>query len=342
MLKKLEKCYHQILESDFHMYSLHEIKDRGYIPQKTQFLMLAGGGIGLSKTLLFNLGDLKKLRVIPNGGERYIRPQRTYDLPVYNSSMNVCRSEEKYLRPTLHCDHHEKEVIALAHQLGAYRLSDYEFAENAFHFVKENMVLEIMPFTPVGETIKRGTGTCIHLISVFIALCRAAGIKARYKMFAMNMIKAWYDAVVDVDPLVKKWYDSMGYFMIEGEGEALIDGKWTVAHVGPKAERQAAAGIPITKFGEDSLGTWFHAIPGSIMYMESIPFGLAGGIRFLNKLAPGSMERVNISIQKQIEHGKKIIEAAGGLELYDKKARDKKEIKNPNLQLVTKKEIVFT
>ena len=342
MLKRLEECFLQILESDLHMYSLHEIKDKGYIPQKTQFLMLTGGGIGLAKTLLFNLGDLKKLRTIPSGGERYIRPIRPYELPIFNNSMKFCDSNEKYLRQTLHCDPHEKEVIALAHQLGAYKLSDRDFAEAAFHFVKEKMTLEIMPFTPVSQTIKRGTGTCIHLISVFIALCRAAGIKARYKMFAMNMIKAWYDAVVDVDPLVKKWYDSMGYFMIEGEGEAFIDGKWVVAHVGPKAERQAAAGIPITKFGEDSLGTWFFAIPGSIMYMESIPFGLARSIQFLNKLAPGSMERVNISIQKQIAHGKNIIKDAGGIENYDLKAREKKEIKNPNLDLVSRSEIVFS
>ena len=78
-------------------------------------------------------------------------------------------------------------------------------------------------------------------------------------MFAMNMIQAWYDSTIDVDPVVKKWYDSMGYFMLEGEGEVYVDGKWIVAHVGPKAERQAAAGIPITKFGEDSIGVWFFA-----------------------------------------------------------------------------------
>jgi len=54
------------------------------------------------------------------------------------------------------------------------------------------------------------------------------------------------------------------------------------------------------------------------------------------------MERVNISIQKQISFGKKVIDEAGGLELYDKKAREKKEIKNPDLELVTREEIVFT
>ncbi|OYT29338.1 hypothetical protein B6U98_02620 [Thermoplasmatales archaeon ex4572_165] len=324
------------------MMSFHEMKDKDYIPQKTQLMMMIGGGFGLAKTLLLNLSDLKKLRIIPPNSERYIRPTRPYDLPSFESSMKLCVSEEKYLRPTLHCDHHEPEVIALAHQLGAYKKTDKEFAEDAFHFVKENMTLEIIAFNPVSETIKRGTGTCIHLISVFIALCRAAGIKARYKMFAMNMIKAWYDAVVDVDPLVKKWYDSMGYFMIEGEGEIYIDGEWIVAHVGPKAERQAAAGIPITKFGEDSLGRWFFAIPGSIMVMESIPFGLAGAIRGLSKIAPGSMERVNISIQKQIASGKKIIADAGGVEAYDKNAREKMEIKQPTLQLQTKDEIVFS
>ena len=39
---------------------------------------------------------------------------------------------------------------------------------------------------------------------------------------------------------------------------------WQVAHVGPTRERQAAGGVPITHFGEDSLGLWFHAKPGTI------------------------------------------------------------------------------
>ena len=323
------------------MLSPREIKDKGLLPQKPQFKMMVGGGLALTKTLVFNLGDLKKLRKIPKGSKHYKRPERPYNLVKYDSSMKHCKSDQKYLRATLWCDPTEPEVIALAHQLGAYKKSDREFAEAAFEFVKEKMTLEILPFNNVSETIRRGTGTCIHLISVFIALCRAAGIKARYKMFAMNMIQAWYDTTINVDPLIKKWYDSMGYFMIEGEGEAFIDGEWVVAHVGPRAERQAAGGIPITKFGEDSLGKWFFAIPGSIMYMESIPLGLGGALRFLNKLAPGSMERVNISIQKQIEKGKEIIKEAGGVESYNAKARKKKGPVTPELKLEGQEQIVF-
>jgi hypothetical protein len=160
-------------------------------------------------------------------------------------------------------------------------------------------------------------------------------------MFAMNMIKSWYDALVGADHLVKKWYDSMGYFMIEGEGEAYIDGKWVVAHVGPTAERQAAAGIPITKFGEDSLGVWFFAIPGTTMYMESIPYGLGGATNILKTIAPGSMERVNISIQHQNRIGKKIIEEAGGKTAYDAMARKKLGPKAPTIDLSNKKGIIF-
>jgi hypothetical protein len=323
------------------MVTIREIKDKGYIPQKTYLKMMMGGTLSLTKTIIFNLSDLKKLRVIPSSGERYVRPKRAYDLPVYKEGMKFCDSDEKYLRPTLYCNARAPEVIALANKLGAFKKSDYEFTEAAFEFVKEKMPLEICPFNEVEVTFRRGTGTCFHLITAFIALCRCAGIKARYKMFAMNMIQAWYDAIVDVDPLIKKWYDSMGYFMIEGEGEAYIDGKWVVAHVGPKAERQAAAGIPITKFGEDSLGNWFFAIPGTMMRMESIPYGLGRSTKLLQRIAPGSMERVNISIQKQIERGRQIIKEAGGLEAYDKQARMKKGPEAPRMKLEEKQQIIF-
>jgi len=323
------------------MVSFREMKDRGYIPQKTYLKLMIGGGLSLSKVLLTKPGDLKKLRVIHGSEERFIRPKRPYELPPFKEGMKCGVTEEKYLRPTLYCNPRAPEVVALAHTLGAFKKSEYEFAKAAFEFTKENLDLEICPMDGVEQSLQRGTGTCFHLISVFIALCRCAGIKARYKMFAMNMIKTWYDALVGADHLVKKWYDSMGYFMIEGEGEAFIDGKWVVAHVGPTAERQAAASIPITKFGEDSLGVWFFAIPGTIMYMESIPYGLGGATNILKKIAPGSMERVNISIQHQNKMGKKIIEDAGGKDSYDTLARKKLGPKAPTIDLSNKKGIIF-
>ena len=323
------------------MLSFREMKDREYIPHGTYLKLLIGGALSLSKVLLSNPGELKKLRTIQGSEERYIRPKRPYELPLFKEGMRCGVTDEKYLRPTLYCNPCAPEVVALAHELGAFQKTDYEFAKAAFEFVKEKLDLEICQMDPVEETIRRGTGTCFHLISVFIALCRCAGIKARYKTFAMNMIQTWYDSMVGSDPLVKKWYDQMGFFMMEGEGEVFIDGKWVPAHVGPTAERQAAGGIPITKFGEGSLGIWFFALPGTTMNMESIPYGLGAGANLLKRIAPGSMERVNISIQHQNKMGKKIIEDAGGKDAYDVMARKKRASQAPSLDLSDKKGIVF-
>jgi hypothetical protein len=209
--------------------------------------------------------------------------------------------------------------------LGAFQKPDFEYAEAAFGFAKERMTLEIAPIDSVEASLRRGTGTCFDLIGVFIALCRAAGIPARYKIYSTGMIQAWEDSVINVDPLLKKWFNALGYFLMEGEGEAYVDGAWRVAHVGPRAERQAAAGIPITRFGEDSLGIWFFAQPGTIMHLESLPLGLAAGSKALHLISPGSMERVSVSILNQIDKGREMIARAGGLRAYDEHVRRTKE-----------------
>jgi hypothetical protein len=129
--------------------------------------------------------------------------------------------------------------------------------------------------------------------------------------------------------------------MIEGEGEAFVDSRWTVAHVGPTAERQAAAGIPITRFGEDALGIWFSARPGTIMRMEAMPPGLALASRFLHRLAPGSMERVNVSVQKQTERGIKALAEAGGAAAYDAWVRAALGPTGPEVDLRPRAGIIF-
>jgi hypothetical protein len=295
--------------------------------------LMVKGAISVARLLVTSAGDVRRLRQPRASEQRYVRPRRRYELPAYEEGMLVCRTNERYLRPTRYCNSRAPDVVALANALGAYRKPDREVAQAAFEFTKEQMVLEILPIDSVEQTLRRGTGTCFQLISAFIALCRAAGIPARYKMYATHMIQAWQSAVIDVDPLVKKWYDSLGYFLIEGEGEAYMDGQWVVAHVGPTAERQAAAGIPITRFGEDALGIWFFARPGTLMRLEAIPTGLAIGTHLLQKIAPGSMERVNVSIQNKIERGRRIIEGVGGLAAYDELARRKEPASAPNPQV---------
>ena len=167
-----------------------EIKQKEMIPPLHMIKMNIGGVFFLMKIILMNLGTFKMMKnqkkII------YKRPTPPYTIPEYKPDMKSTNSEEKYLRPTLFCNCRKPEIIALAHQLGAYQKSDREFAEAAFEFAKRKIILEIIPLEDdVDEVVRRGTGTCIHKISVFIALCRAAGIPARYKFFSLTMLDTW-------------------------------------------------------------------------------------------------------------------------------------------------------
>jgi len=321
------------------MVSLRQIKEREYLPKKNLRRLLIIGTLILIKMLITNLRIIRKLSQIPSTGKQYNRPHRRYDLPEYDKNMKYCKSNEKYLRPTLYCNSHAPEVIALAHKLGAYKKSDKEFALAAFEFAKRKITLEMMPLDGVENTIRRGTGTCLHEITVFVALCRAAGIKARYKLYSLTMIQAWEDTMM-VDPMVKKFEEAMGYFMIHGEGEVFLDGEWVVCDVGPTPERQAASKIPISQFGEDSIGMWLNAVPGTIMITESLPYGLNIMMKFVEKIAPMTIDKVNKNILDQINQGEIILKEKGEEE-YDKEIRKSFKPKFPEPVLKKRKSIIF-
>ena len=119
------------------MVSFREMKDRGYIPQKTYLKLMIGGGLSLSKVLLTSPGDLKKLRVIHGSEERFIRPKRLYELPPFEEGMKCAISDEKYLRPTLHCNQCAPEVVALANKLGAFKKSEYDLRKQRLSLPKK-------------------------------------------------------------------------------------------------------------------------------------------------------------------------------------------------------------
>ena len=321
------------------MVLFHEIKTRGYIPPKQIRRLLFFGSLALGRVFLTNMKDIKKLSKISNTQKKYHRPPKRFTLQAYDKNMKYCQSDEQYLRPTLYCNSHAPKVVALAHQLGAYKKSDREFAEAAFEFAKRKLTLEMLPLDGVEKTLQRGTGTCLHELSVFVALCRAAGIKARYKLYSMTMIDAWSDTVA-ADPMVKKWSDAMGYFMIHGEGEAFIDGEWMVGDVGPTPERQAASSIPITRFGEDSIGVWFSAVPGTITEVESIPYGLNLMMKLVYKVAPATVDNVNANVSAQIEKGAQILKEKGE-DVYDAEIRKSFKPKFPEPVLKKRHEIIF-
>jgi hypothetical protein len=319
-----------------------EIKRKEMIPTRHMLQMNIGGLFFVLKMLLSNLGTFKMLKN-PTTKNVYIRPTPSYTSPPYSPEMKSCNSEEKYLRPTLFCNCRAPEIIALAHQLGAYQKTDKEYAEAAFEFAKRKIILEQTPLDDVTRIVHRGTGTCLHKISVFIALCRAAGLPARYKFFALTLLDDFVAPSLDRVPLLKQWSDAMGYFLLHGAGEVYIDGKWITADVGAEPTRQAASWMPITKLGEDGVGLWLFPIPGSTIIRESIPLGLGIFSRILmNHLVPNSVAGLNIGIIEQIEKGKKIIEEAGGEAAYDAEARRRRRQSSIKDELLKKQDnIVF-
>jgi hypothetical protein len=310
------------------MASIVEMIDREYLPNMTFLKMMIGGGLSFSKVFLTNMSDIKKISRKTPTGPRYVQPVRRYTLPEYKEGMQYFDQNEKYKRPTLWCDSHDKNIIALADHLGAFKKTEYEFAEAAFEWCKRNLELEIRNLDEVDQTLLRGTGTCIHINNVFAALCRCAGLKARYKMFAAIESQPMYDLY---DAMMKKWYDALGFFSIEADIEVYLDGKWVVGHAGPTPERQAGMGIPITKLGEDSLGTWFEAIPGTIFLTESVPYGVGFTLGLLSRVGPGTVNSINLNITKQIEEGKKVLEEKGGEKQYDQEIRLRAKFKPPEI-----------
>ncbi len=270
------------------------------------------------KALFKDPDALKRFWFIDPSEERYARPPREYELPDYRKGMKYCRSSEKYLRPTRWCNPCEPIVVALANELGAYEIPDFEFAEAAMDFIYQNLTLEMCPFDDVSMTLKRGTGSCWHLINVFMALCRAAGIKARGKVFKQVMTEQEQNVLISSDPMFGKIYVAVNVF---SQGEACVDEVWLDADVAASPEMHAARGMPISKLGEGRIGTQRWADPSQVRHIESAPPFAATGMMILKWFAPAMGERMNVLVQRQNAFGRKVIEEAGGIEAYDLSAR---------------------
>ncbi len=322
------------------MARAEEISDSGSMAAEV-ITTLSGRELAVlvAKTVLKNPATIVRFWVMSAGEERYVRPPRRYELPAYHDGMRHCTSDEKYLRPTLYCNPREPVVIAMANDLGAYEKPDYEFAEAANEFITHNMTLAVCPFTDVGTTLKRGTGSCYNMMNVFVALCRAAGIKARYRGVKRAMTEERQEAMLSLDPFYGEIYGAMAD--VFGLGEACIDGVWMGADFTASPEIQAVRGLPIKKLGEGLMASETVNDPSQGWHSESMPRFAARGMTMLRWLAPAMNERVNVGILRQYALGRKIIEEAGGIEAYNQRAREKWGLTSPVIEAKDNPALVF-
>ena len=312
---------------------------RGYLPPRPVLQRIIAGVFFLAAFFMTRgRASSARLHGLRPAERAYVRPPRNYQIPVYRPGMRHCSSYETYLRPTLYCNSHAPEVIALAHHLGAYRLADRDYAEAAFEFVKRNITFELLPLGEVEDTIWRGTGACLHRLALLVALLRTAGIRTRYTLYTLtstDVIAPALGSGVGV-----KWSRNVDRLLYHGQAEAYIGDAWVVASIGLTPERQASLGSPITRFGEVTLGTWYTADPRSVVTVESIPYGLNPLMRFVCRVAPAAIDRVNASIVEQCNRGRVILDELGE-EAYDAQARLSFQAAQPQVALQQRKEIVF-
>jgi hypothetical protein len=107
----------------------------------------------------------------------------------------------------------------------------------------------------------------------------------------------------------------------EAEGEACIDGKWMVTQVAMRPKLCARVRRPIPTLGEDAVGLIF-SLAGPVRHFEAVPLGPGILMKYGMPLMKAAMERVNVTVQQKLPEGRKIIEEAGGLEAYDRRARE--------------------
>ncbi|MEM1513452.1 MAG: transglutaminase family protein [Candidatus Thermoplasmatota archaeon] len=313
--------------------------EKGYIMPWRMFKNV----IRTMPALAITMAKHPRLVIQQHRGEKvkWFKSKPSYEIPEYKEGMKFCKSNERYLRPTHLCNSHAKEIIAMANELGAFKKDDWEYAESVFNFVKRNIKLAFVPMTGVVETLKNGCGTCVHQLSLFAALCRAGGLKARYHLYTLALIEPMYKAMVEVSPIVKGWYDAFGTFMLHGTAQVMIDGKWVVADPTFTPADEAAMGIPIAKLGDEPTGIWNYPVKDTEVFLEGLPYGVGIGWDFFVKiLGPKEAQKVNESLERERKKGEKILQEMGE-ENYDRMVREKYKAKIPKITLEKCPNIVF-
>ena len=256
------------------------------------------------------------------GSKRQER-QLPYVIPSHREGMRHSKSGEANLRPTYLCESNAPEIIAMANELGAFQNSDWGYAEACFNFLKRKVDFSFS--TPVRgalRTLQIGEGICFDKVNLFIALCRAGGIPARYKMYNEAFAEPIYKGLTEENPIMKAWYDSTGYFIMHTMAEAFIDGKWQPADFAIPPSYEAALGMPIGRFGEEPEGIWNWEIPGSAVRFEQLPRGfvLAANLSLRFMSAIRLMPVVTARWEEGRQKGQKILEDMGE-EGYDRSVR---------------------
>jgi hypothetical protein len=245
-----------------------------------------------------------------------------YQIPAYSPEMAHPVSKEVFSRPTRCIESNAPEIVAMAHQLGAYQKSSWDYAFTVFEFVKKDVYTSLAaPMRGAVGALKAGEGTCLDKTHIFLALCRAAGIPGRIRIsqeiFAQNLYNDY-----ELKSIAKEWYDQMGYFLAHAMAEVYINNKWVPADFSIDYRTEAHLGLPIARLGDEPEGTWNWPVPGSLIRCEAFPAFFVSIIKSTYKIG-GSIFLIFQDAMETttFKQGEIVITGAGGVEAYDRQTR---------------------
>ena len=106
------------------------------------YLLVLGKRIILTLAMLLRHPILIYKTVKKSNVQPDVKKQKyslSYVIPKYDKNMNFCDSTDKNLRSVYLCELNAPKIIAMANKLGAFKVSNKEYAENCFSFVKNKV-----------------------------------------------------------------------------------------------------------------------------------------------------------------------------------------------------------
>ena len=98
------------------------------------------------------------------------------------------KKKVKFLRVTYGCESESPEIVKKLNEIIGNETEKTKIAQKIFLWVRDNIRYELDPVVGAVKLLKRKTGACVDKSSLFIALCRAAGIPARYVLVTAYLI----------------------------------------------------------------------------------------------------------------------------------------------------------
>ncbi len=319
---------------------LHEMVDKGNIPPPAilkNFVKTIGPlsyAIARNpKTILKNKNAWKKRLERARMPWVHLDDEHAYDTTQFFDKEDykdlVPVRGEKYLRPTRLCEYDIPEIRVLAKKLGAYDKEPLEYAESIYYFVKNQKYLIFKPMEGSLRVMKTKGGVCLDQMSLLIALARAGGIKARFRLYAFTASQELDDLLLQDNPILRETYEMLGFLdSLHGCTELYVDGKWIQLDPTFSDELEAGMGLPVTEFGEEP--TWRTRIPERDIVFEGFPVLMRSLLIGMSLLLRDTVDGINKKLDGIREEGKKILDEMGK-EAYNEKKKKKVKIDIPSI-----------